>query len=145
MLGKILGLDILSENGTILGEDDNRYIFTKEDLKSDTAPQKNICVEFEIKDNNKATNIKMCASCFVEKNHTKLAIATVFLTLIFGCIGTFVSRYLFAKQPFKIVWMPTLLHFCISILLFIPLIGIVFYIIGVLFFTVKNYKAVAGP
>lgn len=141
MLGKILGLDINNENGTILGEDENRYTFSKQDLITNTIPQKNMCVEFETL-KGKAINIRVCQACFVDKNNMKFAIATIFITLIFGCIGTFLSRYLFAKQPFKKVWVPTLLHFCVSAVLIIPILGIVLYIIGVLFFTVKNYKIV---
>jgi len=142
LLGKILGVNISNESGTIIGEDENRYTFIKQSLKDNIIPQKNMCIEFRVLENNKATDITTCDVCFQEKNNLKFGISTIFLTLIFGCIGTFVSRYLFAKLPLKKVWLPTLLHFCISIVLFVPLLGIIFYIVGVLYFTVKNYKIV---
>ena len=53
----------------------------QEDLKNNTIPQKNMCIEFEAT-NGRATNIRICSTCFVEKSNTKLAIATVFVTLI---------------------------------------------------------------
>lgn len=141
MLGKILGLSKNNEQGTILGHDENRYSFTKDDINASTIPEKSMCVEFVPQD-NKATNIHMCKACFKEEPNIAFGITTVFITLIFGCIGTFVSRFLFARKPLKDVWLPTLMHLLISIVFFIPLIGFIAYIITTLYFTVTNYKIV---
>ncbi len=142
MLGKILGLNINGESGTILGEDENRYFFSREDIRVHQTLKKNMCIEFIPLENHRGTDIVSSESCFFDKDNLKFGISTIFITLIFGCIGTFISRYLFAKEPMKKVWMPTLLHFCISIILFVPIFGVVFYTIAVIFFTVKNYKIV---
>ena len=141
MLGKILGLSINNELGTILGKDGNRYTFTTDEIDNESMPKKNMCVEFVAED-TKATNIHICQTCFKESSNLTFGITTIFITLIFGCIGTFVSRYLFAKQPLKEVLLPTILHFMITALLFIPILGLIIYTISIIYFTVKNYKIV---
>ncbi len=141
LLGKILGLSKNNERGTVLGEDENRYTFTIDDITNNAIPEKNMCIKF-VPNNSKATLISTCEACFKEKSNLLFGITTIFLTLIFGCIGTFVSRYLFAKLPLKKVLLPTILHFLISSVIFIPFLGFIFYILILLFFTVKNYKII---
>lgn len=142
LLGRILGLNKKSDQGTILGKDENRYTFKKEEIEDEVTPEKNMCVEFDPSENKKATNIHKCETYLRENSSAITGIATILITLIFGCIGTFVSRHLLAKLSLKEVLTPTLIHFVLSLLFFIPIAGAVFYIITTLFFTVKNYKLV---
>jgi len=141
LLGKILGLSKNSDQGTIIGKDGNRYTFIKNDFHNQTIPDKDVCVEF-FPNNNKATKIEICETCCKENPNVIFAIASIFITLIFGFIGTFISRLLFAKLPIKNVLVATTLHFIISTIVIVPIIGYVIYVVGVLYFTVQNYKLV---
>ena len=141
MLGKILGLSKNSDQGTIIGKDGNRYTFIKEDFSNQTIPNKDVCVEFS-PNNNKATSIEVCEACCKENSNIIFGITTIFITLIFGFIGTFISRLLFAKLPMKNVLVATVLHFIVSTVLIVPILGFIVYIIGVLYFTVRKYKLV---
>lgn len=142
MIGRILGLNKKNDQGTILGKDENRYTFVKDEINDELIPEKNMNVVFEPSENNKATKIHICEAYIKENPNLITGITTIIITLVFGCIGTFLSRYLFAKLPLKKVLLPTLIHFIFSLVFFIPLVGIIVYIITTLFFTVKNYKIV---
>ena len=142
MIGRILGLNKKNDQGTILGKDDNRYTFIKDEIKDKITPEKNMCVEFVPSKDNKATNIHKCERYIKDTPNLLLGVITILITLIFGCIGTFLSRYLFAKLPLKEVLFPTTIHFVLSLIFFIPIIGIIFYIFTTLYFTVKNYKII---
>ncbi len=141
MLGKILGLSKNSDQGTIIGKDGNRYTFFKKDFQDQTIPGKDVCVEFS-PNNNKATSIEVCETCCKEKSNIIFGITSIFITLIFGFIGTFISRLLFAKLPIKNVLVATTLHFIVSTVLIVPILGYLVYVIGVLYFTVQNYKLI---
>jgi len=141
LLGKILGLSKNSDQGTIIGKDGNRYTFFKKDFQDQTIPGKDVCVEFS-PNNNKATSIEICETCCKENSNIIFGITSIFITLIFGFIGTFISRLLFAKLPIKNVLVATTLHFIVSTILIVPILGYIVYVIGVLYFTVQNYKLI---
>jgi len=141
LLGKILGLSKNSDQGTIIGKDGNRYTFLKKDFQDQTIPNKDVCVKFS-PHNNKATLIVVCEACCKENSNIIFGITSIFITLIFGFIGTFISRLLFAKLPIKNVLVATTLHFIVSTILIVPILGYIVYVIGVLYFTVQNYKLI---
>lgn len=142
LIGKILGLNKKNDHGTILGKDENRYTFCKEEIGDEVLPQKNMCVEFIPGENKKATKIHVCETYIRDNSSMLMGIATIGITLIFGFIGTFISRYLFAKLSLKEVFLPTLIHCILSLLFLIPIAGTFFYIITTLYFAIKNYKLV---
>jgi len=141
LLGKILGLSKNSDQGTIIGKDGNRYTFIKKDFQDQIIPDKDVCVEF-FPNNKKATSIEICETCCKESSNILFAIASIFITLIFSFIGTFITRFLFAKQPLKNTLVATTLHFIVFTVLIVPILGYIFYVIGTLYFTVQNFKVV---
>jgi|GEM_PF-2240683 len=141
LLGRILGLSKNNQQGTIIGKDGNRYTFSTEDLKYPLTLEKDTCVEFETH-NFKATSIHTCESCYKDHANMKLGIASVFITLIFGFAGTFLSYFLFAKQSFKKATLLGVLHLIASSLYFVPSFGLILYIGITLYFTTLNYKEV---
>jgi len=143
MKGKILGYDIAASTGSISGEDGNRYAFKKEEWKETIVPSKEMMVDFEIDANSKdAKNIYSIKDTEAENNSMLMGLFALGITFFFGFIGTFVSRLILAKQPIEKTIVPTLIHFVVTLLLLIPILGWFIYLIGTLYYMVKNYGVV---
>ena len=145
MTGKILGYDTSSKTGVILTDDSTRYKFTNEDWKENSTPQKDLTVDFEAGEENTAKDIYIIKDQLVENTNTLLGLIAVGITFFFGFIGTFISRLFIAKEPFGNVILPTLLHFIITALVIIPMIGWLIYFIGTCYYMYKNYMLVTKP
>ncbi|OCL85993.1 hypothetical protein AAX26_01643 [Aliarcobacter thereius] len=66
-------------------------------------------------------------------------ILAIVLTILFQFVGTFISRLLFAKLPIEKVIYATLAHFVALFFLFIPVFGLIIYIVIELVFIYKNF------
>jgi hypothetical protein len=144
MIGKILGYDSVSESGTISADNGSRYTFTKEEWKDNISVQKDMKIDFEIDDNNKAKDIYIVKDQVAENTNTLLGLIAVGITFFFGFIGTFVSRLFIAKESIGSVILPTIIHLIITILVLIPIIGWLIYIVGTLYYMYKNYMLVTS-
>lgn len=138
MLGKILGFD--GQTGSISGDNGSRYNFKKENFKENTQPQKDLKVDFEIDDEGNAQNIYVIKDQVAENTSTLLGLIAVAITFFFGFIGTFISRVFLAKQSIGSVIIPTAIHFIITLLVLIPLIGWLIYLVGTFYYMYKNYQ-----
>ena len=145
MTGKVLGYDNQNDNGVILSDSDTRYKFSKEQWRENTPPQKEQRVDFEPLEDNSAKDIYAVADICEQNTTTLLSLIAVGITFFFGFVGTFISRLFIAKEPFGSVIIPTLIHFLISTLLIIPIIGWIIYFIGTCYFMYKNYMLVTEP
>jgi hypothetical protein len=145
MTGKILGFEISTGTGTISGDDGKRYKFTKENWKEDGAPVKEVKVDFDITDDGMATDVYQVRDVVVENNETLMGLIAVGITFFFGFIGTFVSRLVLAKQPVGATIVPTAIHFVITLLVLIPVFGWIIYMMGTIYYMVKNYALVIQP
>ncbi len=139
MTGRILGFDNSSNTGTISGDDGNRYDFNKESFKEDVELKKDLKVDFNIDDENKAVDIYTVRDHAQENANTAFGLVAIALTFFFGFIGTLISRVALAKQSFGTAIIPTLIHFVITLLIFIPILGWFVYIIGTGYYMYKNY------
>jgi len=139
MIGRILGYDMSSNMGTISSENGARYKFSKEEWKENTVPQKEMKVDFEIGDENSAKDIYLIRDREAENSSMLLGLVVVGITFFFGFIGTFVSRLVLAKQPVGKTIVPTLIHFVITLLGLIPVLGWIIYLIGTGYYMYKNY------
>ena len=144
MTGKILGFDTSVGTGTISGDDGKRYKFTKENWKENNIPIKESKVDFDINDGGEAVEIYQVRDSVVESNETMMALLSLAITFFLGFIGTFISRLILAKQPIGATIIPTLIHFIITLLGIIPVIGWVIYIIGIIYYMVKNYGLIVN-
>ena len=144
MTGKILGFDISTNIGTISGDNGERYKFTKEDWKENVAPHKEAKVDFDINEEGTASEIYQINDTMAENNEIMMGLLAVGITFFFGFIGTFVTRLVLAKQPLGKTIMPTLIHFIITVLFLIPLLGWIVYLIGTIYYMIKNYKLVVN-
>ena len=145
MTGRILGYDITGTSGTISGDNGTRYKFLEEDWKDSIQPQKEMKVDFEADDEGNAKDIYLVKDQVAENTSTLLGLVAVGITFFFGFIGTFVSRLLIAKQPIGMTIVPTAIHFLITILLFIPILGWFIYLGGTFYYMYKNYQLSAKP
>jgi len=146
MTGKILGFDTASNIGTISADNGERYSFTNDDWKESTiTPRKDMKVDFEQTDEKIAKDIYVIKDQAVENTSTILGLAAVAVTFFFGFIGTFVSRLFIAKESISNSIIPTLIHFVITLLIFIPVLGWFIYIIASFYFMYKNYMLVTQP
>jgi len=145
MTGKILGYDKSSNTGDISADNGSRYKFSKEDWKESNLPQKEMKVDFEPSAENNAKDIYVVKDQVEENTYTLLGLIAVGITFFFGFIGTFVSRLLIAKEPLGSVILPTIIHFIITALVIIPVIGWLIYLIGTCYYMYKNYKLVTEP
>jgi len=85
MKGQILDFDFQKGEGTIAGEDGNRYTFSNADWKEkDTQPKKGLKVDFEVED-NKAKNIY--ADINTSAKGEKSKIVAGLLALFLGGLG----------------------------------------------------------
>ena len=145
MTGRVLGYDARDNSGIILADDGTRYKFSKEQWRETTSPQKEQRVDFEALEDNSAKDIYVVADVCEQNTTTLLGIIAVGITFFFGFVGTFISRLFIAKEPFGSVIIPTLIHFFISTLLIIPMIGWLIYFLGTCYFMYKNYLLVTEP
>jgi len=140
MTGKILGYDTVSNIGTVSGDDGKRYKFSKDDWKENTTIQKETKVDFNIAEGDIAKEIYQINDKMAENNDTLMGLLAIGITFFFAFIGTFVSRLVLAKQPVGKTIVPTLIHFVITMLGLIPILGWVIYLIGTGYYMYKNYK-----
>jgi len=145
MTGRILGYDIADASGTISGDNGSRYKFSKENWKDTTQPQKEMKVDFEADDEGNAKEIYLVRDQVAENTSTLLGLVAVGITFFFGFIGTFISRLFIAKQDIGSTIIPTAIHFLITILLFIPIIGWLIYLAGTFYYMYKNYQLSTQP
>lgn len=139
MTGKILGYDTTSNTGTVSGDDGKRYKFSKDDWKESTAAQKETKVDFDIAEDGTAKEIYQINDKMAENNDALMGLLAIGITFFFGFIGTFVSRLVLAKQPVGKTIVPTLIHFVITMLGLIPVLGWIIYLIGTGYYMYKNY------
>jgi len=144
MTGKILGFDATTNIGTVSGDDGKRYKFTKEDWKEKVPPQKDARVDFDMSEDGSATEIYQIVDKQMENNETLMGLLAVGITFFFGFFGTLISRLVLAKQPMGKTVMPTLIHFIITVLALVPIFGWIIYLIGTLYYMIKNYKLVVN-
>lgn len=139
MTGKILGFDITNNTGTVSGDDGKRYKFSKVDWKESVAPQKETKIDFDIGEDGAAKEIYQITDKVSENNDALMGLLAIGITFFFGFIGTFVSRLVLAKQPIEKTIVPTLIHFVITMLALIPILGWIIYLIGTGYYMYKNY------
>jgi len=144
MTGKILGFDTANNTGTVSGDDGKRYKFSKDDWKESTAPQKETKVDFDIAEDGVAKDIYQVRDSVSENNDTLMGLLAIGITFFFGFIGTFVSRLVLSKQPVAKTIMPTLIHFIITLAVLVPVLGWVIYLVGTVYYMVKNYQLVVN-
>lgn len=144
MTGSILGYDSTTKTGTILGRDEKRYSFEKTTWKEDVAPTRDQKVDFEVSEGNKAIDIYVLRNTEAENSNTLMGLVSLGITFFFGFIGTFISRLVLSKQSIEKTIIPTLIHFIITMAVIVPVLGWIIYLIGTLYYMVKNYKLVMG-
>jgi uncharacterized membrane protein (DUF106 family) len=145
MIGKILGYDKNNNTGIISADNGTRYKFSKEDWKENNLPQKEMKVDFEPTDENNAKDIYVVQDQLAENTNTLLGLIAIGITFFFGFIGTFISRLFIAKEPLGNVIIPTIIHFIITVLVIIPILGWLIYFIGTCYYMYKNYMLVTQP
>jgi uncharacterized membrane protein len=141
MQGIVLGFDTNEKQGVIIANDE-RYKFCQNDWKEQKPPQKGLRVDF-VAEENGAKEIYLVAS--EPADTTILALISLAITFLLGFIGTLISRIVISKHDFSQALMPTLAHFIITILAFIPILGWIIYVVGTVYFMVKNYQYVLNP
>ncbi len=143
MRGKILGYDPKNNEGAIQGEDGRRYSFLLAEWKSAESPRADVPVDFVPQDGS-ALQIYPIRDSEAEQNKLVLGIVSLLITFFLGFIGTLISRMAISKIPFSKTLVPVLVHLVITLLALIPVVGWVLYVIGTIYFMVKNYQLVAG-
>ena len=144
MLGRILGFDTAANTGTITGNDGLRYNFEKASFKENIEIKKDLKVDFNVAENGQAIEIYSVKDSAQENASVLFGLLAVGLTFFLGFIGTFISRLVLAKQPIGEVIVPTLIHFVITLLIFIPILGWLIYIAGTGYYMYKNYVFVTA-
>lgn len=139
MTGRILGFDNSSNTGTISGDNGNRYNFAKDSFKENVELKKDLKVDFNVNDENQAVDIYTVRDHAQENANTAFGLVSLALTFFLGFIGTLISRVALAKQSFGAAIIPTVIHFVITLLIFIPIIGWLVYVIGTGYYMYKNY------
>jgi hypothetical protein len=141
MQGIVLGFDTNEQRGVIIAND-TRYTFCQSDWKEQRVPQKGLRVDF-VAEANDAKDIYLVAS--EPTDTTILALISLAITFLLGFIGTLISRTVISKHDFSQALMPTLAHLIITILAFIPILGWIIYVVGTVYFMIKNYQFVLNP
>lgn len=139
MTGIILGFDSKSNTGTISGNDGERYSFIISSYKEDSVPKKDKKVDFSVNEDHQAIDIYTIRDANQENTNTMFGLVALALTFFLGFIGTLISRIALAKQSFGSALVPTLIHFVITLLIFIPVLGWFAYIVGTGYYMYKNY------
>ena len=142
MTGIVLGFDLNSNQGTILAKDGNRYMFTLEDWCDNTRPKKQMSVDFVIGANNSAGDIYEMSGKNGENVIILLGIAALGLTFFFGFIGTFITRLFIAKESVDNILLHTAIHFILTVIIIIPILGWVVYFLGTCMYMYLNYMLV---
>ena len=142
MTGKILGFNTTDNTGTLSGDDGKRYKFSKGAWKENNAPQKDVKVDFDINEDGTAGDIYQIKDDIAMNNNTMMGLLAIGITFFFGFIGTFVSRLVLSHQPIGKTVVPTLIHFVITLLGFIPILGWIIYLVGTGYYMYKNYLLV---
>ncbi len=73
-----------------------------------------------------------------------MGLLAIGITFFFGFIGTFVSRLVLSKQSVGKTIIPTLIHFIVTLAILIPIFGWIIYLIGTLYYMIKNYQLVVS-
>lgn len=141
MQGTILGFNTQENEGVII-TDDQRYLFSKEDWKEKTLPQKGQKVDFVAQD-MQAKDIYLITQTATDI--TILSLISLAITFLLGFLGTLISRMVISKHDFSQAMMPTLAHLIITVLAFIPILGWIIYLVGTIYFMIKNYQFVLNP
>lgn len=74
-----------------------------------------------------------------------MGVVAIAITFFFGFIGTLVSRLVISKQSAGAALVPTLIHFVITLTLLIPVLGLLIYFGGTIYYMVVNYKLAVNP
>ncbi len=144
MTGRILGFDTTSNTGSIAGDNGNRYNFSKVSFKENIELKKDMKVDFSVNDENQAVDIYTLRDHNQENTSTMFGLIAIVITFFLGFIGTLISRIALAKQSFAEALIPTAVHFVLTLLVFIPVVGWLAYIIGTAYFMYKNYLLATG-
>ena len=139
MLGRILGFDASNNEGAISGDNGQRYKFSKSGWKDSSQPEKELKVDFAVNEEDEAVEIYVVRDEALENTNTILGIVALAITFFFGFIGTLVSRLALAKQSLGEALIPTLIHFVITLFIFIPFIGWLVYFAGTIYYMYQNY------
>lgn len=145
MIGKILGFDVETNTGTISGDDGKRYTFAKEGWKESHAPARDCKIDFHVDEEGQAIDIYQVKDAAVENNATVMGLFSLAITFFFGFLGTLVSRLVISKQSAGAALVPTAIHFVITLSIIIPVLGWIVYLIGTIYYMVKNYKLAVNP
>ncbi|NOQ30849.1 MAG: hypothetical protein GQ570_06975 [Helicobacteraceae bacterium] len=141
MKGKILEFNIQNSSGVISADNGSRYNFSSSEWKSQKSPMSNQEVDFDI-DGDNAVSIYLTGSQSTEDSKTILGIISLALTFFLGFIGTFISRVVLSKESAGSALMPTLIHLVCTILILIPVVGLIVYFIATIYYMITNYKLV---
>lgn len=141
MQGIVLGYSVNDETGVIIAEE-KRYTFSKDDWKENRLPQKGMEIDF-VAMGSDAKDIYIVAKDI--DSTTMLGLISLAITFLLGFIGTLISRMVISKHDFSDAMPATFGHLIITILAFIPLLGWVIYVVGTIYFMVKNYQLVLNP
>jgi len=141
MKGRILGYDGRNSEGAIQGADGNRYSFQLAEWKVEDVPKPEMAVDF-IPEGGVALKIYPIRDSEAEQNKLVLSIISLLITFFLGFIGTLVSRLAMAKQPLSKVILPVAIHAIITLFFFFPVFGWVIYVVGTIYFMVKNYQII---
>lgn len=145
MTGKILGFDVETNTGTISGDDGKRYTFAKEGWKENHAPSRDTKVDFHVDEEGKPVDIYQVKDAAADNTKTIMGVISLAITFFFGFIGTLVSRLVISKQPAGAALVPTAIHFVITLSLLIPLLGLLIYFGGTIYYMIQNYKLAVNP
>ncbi len=141
MKGRILGYDSRSSEGAIQGADGNRYSFQLAEWKGEEVPKPESAVDF-IPEGGAALKIYPIRDHEAEQKKLILGIISLLITFFLGFIGTLVSRLAMARQPLSKVILPVAVHAIITLFFFMPAFGWVIYVVGTVYFMVKNYQII---
>lgn len=141
MKGRVLGYDDVSKEGALRGSDGSRYAFHIGEWKSGGVPNIDTLVDFVVEGGN-AVKIWPIKDTEASDNKMVIGVISLFITFFLGFIGTLISRLAFAKLPFSKILIPVVVHFVITLMAFIPVVGWVVYGIGTIYFMVKNYQLI---
>jgi len=143
MEGKVLGFDSNVNEGAINGKEGTRYAFSKNEWRGSVEPVMDMLVDFEV-EGDKAVRIYPIKNHDAEENRLIIGIISLAITFFLGFIGTLISRMAISKHTFSKAALPTFIHLLITLIGLIPVVGWIFYVIGTVYFMVKNYKLIPG-
>ncbi|MDX9744549.1 MAG: hypothetical protein RBT59_12070 [Arcobacteraceae bacterium] len=67
-------------------------------------------------------------------------IIAALLTIFLGFLGTLLSRLVISKEPSGNVAIHTILHFVATLLIMVPIVGILIWLGVTIYYTIQNYK-----